>query len=156
MPNTKPRKKPDLPIIFIGILALIIISLYIFKALNPSPVKAPLPSPSSAAPILNGIYKGKLPCADCPGIEETLILAGTEAASGTYVLEDLYKEKSVKPFLTNGTWEKINSNILKIIPQDQKSPPSYFQIMDNNTLEMLDSNMQKIDSPFNQTLTKQN
>jgi uncharacterized lipoprotein NlpE involved in copper resistance len=106
---------------------------------------------------LPGIYKGDLPCADCPGIKETLTLTATDSAqtSGSYLIEDLYLERDPKPFQTRGFWEVVNTHILKMIPQTDSPQPQYFQVLTNGNLEMLDSNMQKIDSPFNQILTKQ-
>lgn len=111
------------------------------------------PMPSSALVTvknIDGIYKGDLPCADCSGITETLILA----KDGSYIMEDLYQGKSAKPFQVDGKWEKSDSGILKLTPSD-KSEINYFQLTSNGDLQMLDSNMQKIDSPFNNTLTRQ-
>ena len=150
--KTVLKKRLDLIII---ILALIIFALFTVKFLLPSKTATPQPSPSPSVSInmLNGIYRGELLCADCPGIEETLILAGKDD-SGTYILEDVYKEKSAPPFLSDGTWEKVNENILKLNPKSGN--PSYFQILENGNLQILDSKMQKIDSLGNQILTKKN
>lgn len=101
-------------------------------------------------PELNGIYKGSLPCADCEGITETLILA----ENGSYILEDIYRGKSAKPARTQGKWSLVNSNVLKLSPGDA-SQPNFFQVSDSGELQMLDSDMKKIDSPFNQILKKQ-
>jgi uncharacterized lipoprotein NlpE involved in copper resistance len=100
------------------------------------------------------MYKGTLPCADCSGIEETLTLAGTDSTSGTYILEDIYQGKSTPPFRTQGTWTIYNNNI-KLTPND-KSQLSYFKILDNGDLQMIDPDMKEIDSPFNQILIRQN
>lgn len=156
MPKSKKTKSRKVRIfILVGILALMVLAFHGYRIIQPVPVQAPT---ETAVPkqSLNGIYKGELPCADCPGVDETLVLAGTSPESGTYVMEDLYKEKSTPPFKTGGNWEIMNSNILKLSPDDKNSDSSYFQALDNGSLQMLDSNMQKIDSPFNQILTKQN
>lgn len=138
---------------FIGLLFLVIVISFYYKNPKSLPVTtAPPPAPTQAAvtkPVLSGIYKGDLPCADCPGITETLILA----EDGSYVLEDQYQERSEKPYKTLGKWE-ADENILKLMPSDN-SQPSYFQILEGGNLQMLDSNKQKIDSPFNQILSKQ-
>ncbi|HLC87552.1 MAG TPA: copper resistance protein NlpE [Patescibacteria group bacterium] len=118
-------------------------------SISPPPVN-PSQASDSQKPELNGIYKGNLPCADCEGITETLILA----EDGSYIIEDIYRGKSVKPIRTQGKWSLVNKNVLKLAPADG-TQPEYFQIPDSTTLQMLDSNMQKIDSPFDQTLKKQ-
>ncbi len=159
MPNVKKTKLKKFPIYTaIGIILLIILAFLIYRVMVPAPVHAPIetPAPATTAQNLDGIYKGELPCADCPGISETLILA----RDGSYILEDVYsqkssayQEKSQKPFQAMGKWETVNSSVIKLSPSDN-SAAQYFQI-GNNSLQMLDSNMQKIDSPFNQTLTRQ-
>lgn len=133
-----------------GIIILTISAFLIFRIMKPTQVVAPaeIPAPTNVAQNLNGIYKGDLPCADCTGISETLILA----ADGSYILEDVYQGKSVKPFQTQGKWE-LNGNILKLTPKEGPNI-QYFQTGENS-LTMLDNNQQKIESPFNQTLTKQ-
>lgn len=146
------------------IIILLIILLGLFIAfMGLKAYKRPSPPPSSSfsepSPIesrnLTGVYKGTLPCADCPGIDETLIIAGTKPDTGTFILEDIYQEKSVAPFQSQGNWQLVSDNIIKITPTGKNSNPSYFEIQLNGDLLMLDSNMQKIDSPFSQTLTKQ-
>ena len=48
-----------------------------------------------------GVYRGVLPCADCPGIETTLRLA----TDSTYELSTKYLEKSTEPFTSKGSFE---------------------------------------------------
>lgn len=150
---TKKRLKNDRPfklvLALIGLLILIILSSFLFLILKPEPTHQ-ITQQVIQNPQPSGIYKGILPCADCPGITETIVLAN----DGTFILQDVYQDKSTKPFQIEGKWEIINLNILKLSPTDN-SQVSYFQILENKNLQMLDSNMQKIDSPYNQTLTKQ-
>lgn len=48
-----------------------------------------------------GTYSGVLPCADCPGIETTLVLNSNE----TYRLETKYQGKNTEmPFVIEGNW----------------------------------------------------
>ncbi len=132
------------------LLAAVIFCLSAFYQKSPQSVTTqPSPSPIITLKSIDGIYKGDLPCADCPGITETLIIA----KDGSYILEDVYLEKSQKPFQVQGKWLQTN-NILKLSPEDG-SQTNYFQIEDSGDLTMLDSSMNKINSPFNQTLTKQ-
>lgn len=141
------------------ILALIIVTFTIYfqlssKVNNSTTEPLPTPLPSASLPnTLTGSYKGLLPCADCTGIEETLTLAGNPD-SGTYIMEDVYQGKSINPFRSNGTWTKVDTSIIKLI-DSETSNPSYYKIGDSDNLIMLNSDMQTIDSPFNQTLTKQ-
>lgn len=148
--HKKPRSYKTQILVIAGLLILIIGVFQGYKSLQPEPVHAPIESPSPK-PEINGIYKGNLPCADCSGITETLILA----KDGSYILEDLYKGKSTKPFQIAGKWEIINSDILKLTPSDN-SEENYFQLTDKGGLQMLNNEMQKIDSPFNQILNKEN
>lgn len=153
MPSSKKKiHSKKFPVVtVIGIILLIFLAFLIYRVMSPATVQAPVetPMPASSASSINGLYKGNLPCADCTGINETLILA----KDGTYILEDVYQGKSAKPFQSSGKWEIINTDVLQLNPSDI-SNSSYFQISNTN-LQMLDSNMQKIDSPYNQTLEKQ-
>ena len=152
MPSSKKNKSGKFPIFtVIGIILLLVLAFLIYRVMQPAPVVAPIETPAPTTHMnIDGIYKGNLPCADCPGITETLVIA----KDGSYILEDVYQEKSTKPFQTQGKWEKTGDNVLMLTPSDN-SQISYFQITAGGDLQMLDSNMKKIDSPFNQTLTKQ-
>lgn len=105
-------------------------------------------------------YSGNLPCADCSGIYETLTLIPStkNPSMGTYVLHDVYQGKDMKPFISTGTWQ-----ISKGIPQDRQAllltlnpndpgMNTYFLIHDDESLEMLDNDKKKIDSPFDEIL----
>jgi len=156
MPSKKQKpRRINWTFVLIFLLAFIILVLYGHWVLKSnSPVQPSPPAKIVKSENLTGIYKGQLPCADCSGIEETLMIAGTDPESGTYVLEDLYKEKSTKPFTTQGKWQ-LNNKVITLNPTDN-SDPGYLQLLDNGNLEMLDLNMQKIESPFNKVLTRQN
>ncbi len=147
----KDRRLVLLLLIFIS-LFLIFLGVNFFGQTNKD---AANPSPAiSYQKNITGIYKGNLPCADCTSLEETIILAGTTPDNGTYIQDDLYVGKSDQPFKSQGVWKRIKSNVLELTDSNPGSIPNYFQILENGDLQMLDSNMQKIDSPFNQTLNK--
>ncbi|HPZ24384.1 MAG TPA: copper resistance protein NlpE [Kaistella sp.] len=57
----------------------------------------------------NGTYTGKIPCADCPGIETKLILNNDK----TYTLDENYLERKDGKFSEKGTftWSKDGSFI---------------------------------------------
>src|SRR3989344_2829680 len=160
MPARKKSKAASIQWIinFIVVLVMIITSCFVYFVNTKQPKNLLQPKNQISQQInLPGVYQGDLPCADCPGIKESLNLTATDSAqtSGSYLLEDLYLERNTKPFQTRGLWEVVNINILKLLPQTNSYHPQYFQVLENGNLQMLDSDMQKIDSPFNQILTKQ-
>lgn len=67
------------------------------------PPDAPLSSDEAAGFDMKGFsgaFAGTLPCASCPGIDTTLVLA----ADGTYELTEAYREDSGPAVATSGTW----------------------------------------------------
>jgi copper homeostasis protein (lipoprotein) len=143
--NIKPK-------ILITALSLALVVVIILK-LQAKPAASPV---QTAETEITGIYAGDLPCADCPGITETLTLNPSETPGhGRYILEDLYQERSPEPFKTTGSWKINKPGILELIPDSPESQPQYFQITKEGNLQMLDSNMQIINSPFNSILQKQ-
>jgi heat shock protein HslJ len=56
-----------------------------------------------------GVYRGVLPCADCPGIETVVTLA----ADGTYRAQSRYLERDVEPTVERGrfTWNAAGDTI---------------------------------------------
>lgn len=162
MANKKSGKSPDLKDRRLALLLIIIIALFIaflgLKFLKHGEEIALNLSPSPAINSqknITGVYKGALPCADCSSLEETIILAGTFQDSGTYIQDDLYLGKTQTPLKSQGIWKRVKSNVIELTDSNPNSTPNYFQILENGDLQMLDKNMQKIDSPFNQILVKQ-
>lgn len=67
------------------------------------PPDAPLSSDEAAGFDMKGFagtFAGTLPCASCPGIDTTLVLA----ADGTYQLAEAYREDPGPAVATEGTW----------------------------------------------------
>src|SRR5690606_33969676 len=113
-----------------GIALLVPVAALLLAACNaesPEPQPQPAPAPGAAAEIapaatevettlaqpgvqpgaaasdvraLAGTWSGLLPCADCPGIDETLVLA----ADGGFVLTDTYRERAGTSNVVQGTW----------------------------------------------------
>src|SRR5690606_18085289 len=112
-----------------GIALLVPVAALLLAACNaesPQPQPAPAPTESEAADVqpvatevettmarpgvqpdaandtraLAGTWSGLLPCADCPGIDETLVLA----ADGSFVLTDTYRERAGTSNVVQGTW----------------------------------------------------
>ncbi|EDP59641.1 copper resistance protein NlpE [Vibrio sp. AND4] len=84
----------------------------------------------------SGIYKGKLPCADCADIDTTLTLN----ESGTYSLVKLYEGKKGDPVRSEGkfTWNE-SGNIITLV--DESDSNQYF--VGENILMKLDINGEK-------------
>lgn len=128
---------------------------------KPKVTTNPTPSPI-ATPSLTTTYSGKLPCADCEGIEEELTLTQSSpgAAEGTYTMKDTYLGKDVEPFVTKGIWTTDRGSaadenaVVVVLNYDKPGEISYFLRVGDNSLKMLDNDKKEIDSPFNQTLTK--
>ncbi len=79
-----------------------------------------------------GTYKGVLPCADCEGLETTVIINENE----TYCIKTKYRGKGDKVFEKKGafTWNKSGNTI--ILMDMEHAPKFYF--VGENTLTQLD------------------
>ncbi|HZE87130.1 MAG TPA: copper resistance protein NlpE N-terminal domain-containing protein [Methylomirabilota bacterium] len=104
-------------------------------------------------PPVTQIYTGTLPCADCPGIDTTLTLTKLTplATKGEYTLKQIYKDRNVKPYTTQGDWiitKGIPANKTAWVLElgvDNPSDVAYYLIVDAQTLQMLDHDKQIID-----------
>lgn len=134
------KKKQQKPLLFIEILciALIIFGCAVFIKIQRDRSRVQFQQ----------TYSGTLPCADCSGIQTTLIISSPKQHSeeGTYTIEDVYQGKNVQPYTVSGTWT-IDDNILSLHP-DKSSDVTYFLISNPSTLQMLDNKKHEIDSPF--------
>jgi copper homeostasis protein (lipoprotein) len=85
-----------------------------------------------------GTYKGILPCADCEGLETTIILNEND----TYCVKSKYLGKGDKVFEKKGTfsWNKSGNTI--ILNDMENAPKFYF--VGENTLTQLDLEGKKI------------
>lgn len=95
-----------------------------------------------------GNYEGLLPCADCPGIKEKIMLN----ADHTFVMLSTYLERNgEKPYIDRGNYEiKSGKLILKM-----KDNNFQFDI-GNGYIEQLDGDGNKIESDLNFKLNKVN
>lgn len=86
-----------------------------------------------------GLYKGKLPCADCAGIETSIELS----EDFSYIMTMKYLGKSDKAIEQKGTyaWNKTGSAI--VLDGGTKQPSQYF--VGENTLTQLDANGTKVE-----------
>ncbi|WP_342357580.1 envelope stress response activation lipoprotein NlpE [Arsenophonus nasoniae] len=94
------------------------------------------------------VYTGVLPCADCSGIETTVLFN----PNGTYIEQLTYlgKEEQKNTFFSSGNWTKKGTKLFLIDSEEQKT---YFQpSTDDKTIEYLDQEGNKIESNLNYTL----
>lgn len=128
----------------------------------PSVLVTPTLTPQETGEDVNmGTFKGTLPCADCSGLvtELTLVRSEPYSGDGTYVLKQTYIDKG-PPVETKGDWttlrgtpEDPDATVYQLDP-DKPNQSQYFLVVSPNEIEMLDSNRNAINSPFDYTLTR--
>lgn len=89
-----------------------------------------------------GVYKGVLPCADCEGIQTTIVLND----DNTYKLTTLYQtdKKGDNEFVENGKWS-IAVNTLTLENAVKNGEPHMKYFVGENTLTQLDLDGNKIE-----------
>ena len=118
------------------LLSLTLMLHYGCAAQNRSPTEFTAVSGLSSAPnnsslgYLPATFFGITPCADCPGIEETLSLN----KDGTFSLKRIYQERPVAPFIENGRWSTAGTKLTLT----NASGAQRYETIDNNTLRKLD------------------
>lgn len=115
---------------------------------------APGPTPSAA------VYRGILPCADCPGIDTRLVLYAddADAEGGTYELSETYLDRSVAPLVSTGRWtvqrgDAEDPEATVYVLAADKAGERYFLRRDDRSIEQLDRQQRPIIAPRNFTLT---
>ena len=124
---------------------------------DPSTTKADTMAMQNAHTALNsldwkGLYKGVMPCADCEGIETSVMLNG----DNTYLIQTKYLGKGeTKPIEKTGsfTWKADGNTI--VLSGMENAPNQYF--VAENKLIQLDMNGNKIEGKLAEKyiLTKQ-
>lgn len=97
--------------------------------------------------FLNDTYQGSLPCADCAGINTTLVLN----QNGTYIMGLIYDTNEGDTFYyENGTWKEEDN---KLILTSKESNISYISMASNNqSVTFLDQEGNVMDTNLNYTL----
>lgn len=86
------------------------------------------------ARALTGTYSGTLPCADCPGIDETLVLT----ADGGFVLTDTYRERPGSANVVQGSWSlEAGGKRVRLDPGSKDAADKFYEV-DGDGLRMLD------------------
>ena len=93
-------------------------------------------------------YAGELPCADCPGIHLTVTLF----PDSTFRLRQQYQDRPAV-FHDLGRWS-LQENGTRLVLRSGAEAPQRFQIVGADSLRMLDSQGQPIQSPFNNVLVR--
>ncbi|MFV9997664.1 MAG: copper resistance protein NlpE N-terminal domain-containing protein [Arsenophonus endosymbiont of Dermacentor nuttalli] len=102
----------------------------------------------SSSQTVDKVYTGVVPCADCSGIETTVLFK----PDGTFIEQLTYlgKQEQKNTFYATGNWTKKGSKFLLLDTDDQKT---YFQpSADGKKIEYLDQEGNKIESNLNYTL----
>lgn len=95
-------------------------------------------------------YTGTFPCADCDGVKTTLTLFGT----GDYTLNSIYIDKG-DPYTEKGTWQQVQkNNMQEYALKSDKNITSYYEIINDTTIKMLDMHGGPMKNRFNMTLKK--
>jgi uncharacterized lipoprotein YbaY/heat shock protein HslJ/uncharacterized lipoprotein NlpE involved in copper resistance len=95
---------------------------------------------------LPATYSGTTPCADCPGIEQTLTLR----SDGLYRLRRIYQDRPGASFAELGRWAADG----KQLSLNSGSETQLFELNDGETLRQLDRLGQPIDSSANLDLRR--
>ena len=78
-----------------------------------------------------GPFEGTLPCADCPGIDERLVLS----PDGSFILTDVYRERPGGGQTLRGNWSiEPDGASLRLDPGSKDAQDRLFGIEDNDTL----------------------
>jgi copper homeostasis protein (lipoprotein) len=130
-----------LPVIVIILVVLAVGLILILK----NPLKN---ETSISTSEIDAVYSGTLPCADCPGIDETI----TFYKNNTYADKSVYQERNVTN-ITQGTWV-LDKSIFQL-KSLESSNSSYYQIQGDKIIPLDPDTKKPIDAPFDLSLTKQ-
>ena len=99
-----------------------------------------------------GTFTGTLPCADCPGIDETLQLN----PDGSFKLTDVYRDRPSGTHSTTGSWNSEEKDTrVRLDPNSKGEADRVFAISGTDALEAVGSDGKPLPGPA-QRLTRQN
>ena len=112
---------------------------------------APQAGGAAASPVgsLPATFAGVLPCADCPGIDHQLDLR----EDGTYYLRTRYQDREGGPFDEIGRWVWLPER-QQLTLEGARDPALRFEVIDADTLRMLDRAGRPIESDLDYTLER--
>jgi uncharacterized lipoprotein NlpE involved in copper resistance len=133
---------------------LVAITLTACKPPAPAPAAtvSTATAPAAQAPAtITGTFSGSLPCADCAGINSTLVLT----ADGKYQLTDAYQDKDHSSFISEGEYSlESGGKTLHLRPSNKDEYDAYYAVLSPTQLRMLDREGKAIESKLNYTLTR--
>ncbi len=107
---------------------------------------------------IEGIYTGKLPCADCAGIDTELrLLTDPDTGQRRYVLKQTYlsTRQGDQTFWDAGPWETTSGSngnrIIRLSPYEPDNKRS-FMITSERIIRLLDQQEREIESELNYSL----
>lgn len=107
---------------------------------------------------IEGVYTGKLPCADCAGIETELrLLIDPDTGHRRYVLKQTYlsTRQGDQTFWDAGPWEtsggENGSRIIRLSPYETDKKRS-FSVTTERIIKLLDQQEREIESQLNYSL----
>ncbi len=102
------------------------------------------------ARALVGTYSGTLPCADCPGIDETLVLS----ADGGFVLTDTYRERPGSANVVQGSWSlEAGGKRIRLDPGSKDAADKLYEV-DGDGLRVLDGDGKRLGGGLPDRLAK--
>lgn len=127
-------KKMILPVLLTGLFAVSCSKKEEAKAETPQAVEAdsaqaqPEEAAKAEAPKKHvGEFSGKLPCADCPGIETKLTLN----EDGSFLLDETYLEKKDGQFNAKGSYEVSEDGAFVTLKEEGNDKPRVFLVEEN-------------------------
>lgn len=129
-----------LPILILITVVLVVGAFMIIK--NPTKNQTLLQNPK-----IEATYTGTIPCADCPGIDETI----TFYSDKTYNDKNIYQERNVD-YTAKGSWGLTND--IYELTNSESGNKSYYQIQGNKIVPLDPDTKKPIVSPLNLSLTK--
>jgi uncharacterized lipoprotein NlpE involved in copper resistance len=92
---------------------------------------------------ISGVYKGTLPCADCPGIKTTLKFKRGKKVEKT----TLYMESNDTGSTTKGTYkvDQSDSVIVVMLPDEENE---FYRMKSDSTIVRLNSDKEEVTGPL--------
>ena len=99
-----------------------------------------------------GTFSGTLPCADCPGIDTTLVLN----PDGTYEINEAYQDSDGVVAKMDGTWTvEADDRHVRLDPNSKSEQDRLYAITSNEEITMLDLEGNPVESGLDYSLDRQ-